>query len=73
MSEVGEVTYVFNMKAPNQMLVELKDIEIAKHIVESYKRTGPPLMNGARVYFQYSKSQEINRDISLTKGIDTLF
>ena len=73
LSRFGEVAYVFNMKASNQMLVEMKDIESAKKVVEHYTKTNPPLMDGARLYFQYSVSKEINRDTSLDEGLLVVF
>ena len=73
LSHYGTVSYVFNMKASNQMLVEMDSIESAEKIVDYYSTHGPPLMNGARVYFQYSKSQSINRDTTLTGGLLSFF
>ncbi|KAK2949046.1 putative Heterogeneous nuclear ribonucleoprotein L [Blattamonas nauphoetae] len=61
----GEIAYVFNMKSPNQMLIEMADKSVAEYIVDHYKQNGPPIMGDTRVYFQYSSSQSINRNTSL--------
>jgi hypothetical protein len=67
LSKFGEVAYVFNMKTPNQMLVEMKEEENAQEIVELHSKE-PAQMNNTRVYFQFSRSKRISRNTNLDHG-----
>jgi hypothetical protein len=64
----GEIAYVFNMKSSFQMLVEMKKQNVAKKIIDTHGRS-PIEMDNSLVYFQYSRSREINRSTGRNSGM----
>jgi hypothetical protein len=63
LSDFGKIVYVVTMPKIRQALVEMETLEAAVRVVEETKGYAVDI-SGKRFYFQFSKSQSINREPS---------
>jgi heterogeneous nuclear ribonucleoprotein L len=68
LSDFGKIVYVVTMPKIRQALVEMETLESAVKVVEETKGYSVDI-SGKRFYFQFSKSQSINREPSYRRSI----